>query len=298
VALKIVRKDDPVFVTQLTCCFHSPPGVGKTSLAFTADDSILLDFDNGAHRSKNRGEFWRFDTWSDVLSIPREQFKPFKTVVIDTAGRLLDLLTMDVIEQDAKLGRGGSLTQTGWGVLKGQFTAWNKMLKSYGMDIVLLCHSDEKQVGEVVKERIDVQGGSKNEIYKTADICGRLMISDKVRTLNCNPDETAFGKNPVGWDIKTVPDFDKDPHFLGDLLREAKQALSARTEEQKESAEVLNTWVARADEALTADDFNGLKDQINAAEVSEAVKTVVKKRLQDKGKERGLKIVAKNFVKA
>lgn len=297
-ALRVTKSSDPVFVTRLACCFHSPPGIGKTSLGFTADDPVLLDFDEGAHRSKNRGEFWRFDTWEDVLGISKDSYSGFKTAVVDTAGRLLDKLTIDVINQDPKLGRGGSLTQTGWGVLKGNFTAWLKLLYSYGMDVVLLCHTDEKQVGEVTKERIDVQGGSKNEIYKTADICGRLSISNGVRYLNCNPDDTAFGKNPCGWDVMKIPDYDKDPNFLGNLIRSAKETLSARTEEQKESAEVLNGWLKQVEEAMTAEDFNKLKDDVNVAPVSEQVRTIVKKRLQDSGKARGLKVKDKAFVKA
>lgn len=300
-AIRVTKASDPIFVTRLAMCFHSPPGVGKTSMGFTADDPILLDFDEGAHRSKNRGEFWRFDTWEDVLGLSKDSYKGFKSAVIDTAGRLLDKLTIDVINQDAKLGRGGSLTQTGWGVLKGQFTSWLKMLYSYGLEsVVLLCHTDEKQVGEVVKERIDVQGGSKNEIYKTADICGRLSISNGKRLLNCNPDDTAFGKNPCGWGVLEVPDYDKNPHFLGDLIRSAKESLSARTAEQRESADEMNKWILRADEALTADDFNALKDEINASNASEPVKTAVKKRMSEACKGRGLKVdtKAKAFVKA
>jgi hypothetical protein len=62
-ALKIVRSSDPIRVERLNLVIYGPPGVGKSSLAFTADTPLLLDFDQGAHRAANRKDIVRVAQW-------------------------------------------------------------------------------------------------------------------------------------------------------------------------------------------------------------------------------------------
>jgi hypothetical protein len=50
------------------------------------------------------------------------------------------------------------------------------MLNSFGKDVVLIAHMDEQRNGDDIIERLDVQGGSKGEIYKAADAMGRVAV--------------------------------------------------------------------------------------------------------------------------
>uniref|UniRef100_UPI001589DC4D ATP-binding protein n=1 Tax=Brucella pseudintermedia TaxID=370111 RepID=UPI001589DC4D len=137
---------------------------------------LLLDFDNGSYRSANRRDAVIISNWSDVASISAEDLAPFKTVIMDTAGRALDALTADIIRANPKHGRGGSLSLQGYGELKSRFIAFLKLLNSFGKDVVLIAHMDEQRNGDDIIERLDVQGGSKGEIYKAADAMGRLVL--------------------------------------------------------------------------------------------------------------------------
>ena len=95
--LTIIRAADPIRVERLNLVLYAQPGIGKTSLAFTADLPLLLDFDNGAHRAANRKDTVRITNWSDVADITAADLAPFKTVIVDTAGRALDVLAADII---------------------------------------------------------------------------------------------------------------------------------------------------------------------------------------------------------
>jgi len=270
-SLKITKADDPIRVERLNVCLYGSPGAGKTSLAFTADTPLLLDFDMGSHRAANRKDTVRVGAWGDVVNIGEQDLADYKTVVVDTAGRALDLLTADIIRRNPKLGRGGALTLQGYGALKAEFTAWLKLLNGFGKDVILIAHMDEQRNGDDIIERLDVQGGSKGEIYKAADAMGRLAIRNGARTLNFNPTDAAFGKNPGRLDALEVPTPEKDPAFLADVIQSIKDRLNELTETQREAQAAMEKWRVTIADLQCAEDFNGLigkvKDEPKAVQV-------------------------------
>jgi hypothetical protein len=126
---------------------YGPPGLGKTSLAFTAEAPLLLDFDNGS-TAPSTARTWCRSELGDVASITAEDLAPFKTVIVDTAGRALDSITADIIRTDPKGHKNGALTLPGYGVLKTRFTTFLKLLNSFGKDVVLIAHMDEQRNGD------------------------------------------------------------------------------------------------------------------------------------------------------
>lgn len=259
-ALRIIRSTDPITVSRLNLCIYAAPGLGKTSISFTADKPLLLDFDRGAHRAANRKDTVQVDRWEDVASITAEDLADFNTVVVDTAGRALDVLTANIIRRNPKAGRGGALTLQGYGTLKAEFVAWLKHLNSLGKDVVLIAHMDEQRNGDEIIERLDVQGGSKGEIYKAADAMGRLSIRDGKRMLNFSPTDSQFGKNPGQLDPLEVPHPERAPEFLAGVIQKIKDKLNAMTEEQREAQAALEKWRTNLADVEDADGINGLLD--------------------------------------
>ena len=280
-ALRIIKSSEPIKVERLNVCIYGQPGAGKTSLAFTADTPLLLDFDQGAHRAANRKDTVRVTSWADVTDLTDADLKPYRTVVVDTAGRALDHLTADIIRRNPKAGRGGALTLKGYGTLKAEFVSWLKNLNSLGKDVVLIAHMDEQRNGDELIERLDVQGGSKGEIYKAADAMGRVAVKSGARTLNFNPTEAAFGKNPGHLDVQVIPHPDDNPQFLAEVIKSIKDRLNALTIEQTQAQEALERWRETIKAMESADDFNTARMQV--AKESEAVKTLFGARLDELG---------------
>jgi hypothetical protein len=257
--LRILKASDPLEVKQLVACIYAQPGIGKTSLAFTADAPLLIDFDKGAHRSAFRKDTVQVASWADVAAISADDLKPYKTLVLDTAGRALDSLAVDIIAKNPKMGRGGgALTLPGFGELKDRFKAYTALVRSFGLDLILIVHSDEQRNGDDVIERLDVTGGSKNEIYKSADLMGRIRMSNGKRVLTFNPSDTAFGKNPAALPEYEVPHFAQDPTFMARILHDTKAALNKQSAAQQQAANALADWQAKFDELATVDAFNGM----------------------------------------
>lgn len=284
-ALRITQASDVVQVERLSVVIYGPPGVGKTSLAFTASRPLLLDFDNGAHRAYSRGDCVRVSSWKDVAGIDATDLEAFDTVIVDTAGRALDTLAAEIMRGNPKLGRGGALTQQGWGELKGRFSAFLKLLNSFGTDVVLIAHMDEQRNGDDVMERLDVQGGSKGEIYKTADAMGRLVMVGRDRRLNFSPSDAAFGKDPGQLGSLDVPDCTRPEFrtFLGDVIAQTKDKLNALTEAQQEAVAEQDWFMEALPKVTTAKEINALLDRAKGA--GKACKVLVVDRAKALGLE-------------
>lgn len=281
--LKITKASDPIDVKNITVCLYGVPGLGKTSTAFTAEAPLLLDFDHGSYRSANRGDTVQIESWRDVTSITPADLSAYKTLVVDTAGRALDCLTADIIEHDPKAGRGGNLTLQGYGALKGAFTGWLRSMRGFGLDVVLIAHSNEERKGDELIERLDAQGSSKNEIYKTADVMGRLYLAGGKRTLNFSPTDTAFGKNPAQLAPLEVTDFATDSKFLGTVIAGIKASLNTMSAQQQAAHQQIATWAERIAAANTCADFDGLV----VAATSEAAPTTIKALIAKAAKVKG-----------
>lgn len=291
-ALSITRASDPITVNRITLALYGDPGVGKSTLAFSAAKPLLLDFDNGAHRASNRQDTVRVAAWKDVEAIQPSDLAPYSTVIIDTAGRMLDCLTVDIIAGDAKLGKGGVLSQQGWGKLKARFTAFLKMLNASGLDVVLIAHGTEKMDGEQVNARLDVQGGSKDEIYKSVDAMGRVFIRGGKRVLCFDPTESAFGKNPAQFPVLDIPSPVGD--FLATVITDTKNALNRQTEAMVEAAKAQANWTEALTLLETAEDFNAKLEAVKGQSKP------IQKLFADAAAAKGLTFdkAAKAYVKA
>jgi hypothetical protein len=281
-ALKIVKASEPIKIERINLCVYAPPGVGKTTLAFTADEPLLLDFDKGVHRAANRKDSVTITSWQDAAGMTADDLAPYRTIVIDTAGRALDFLSADIIRANPKAGRGdGSLTLQGFGTLKSRFGTWMKTLNLFGKDVVLLCHMDEQRSGDDVVERLDVQGGSKGEIYKSVDAMGRIFIRNKERVIDFSPRENSFGKNPASLEVLPIPDVTKNAHFLADVVAIIKERINTLSEEQKQLQGAIEGWVDAINDFTTVDEFNNNLIAVKAA--PEAARAYFKSRAKELG---------------
>lgn len=276
-ALKIIKSNEQIKVNRIITVIYSNPGIGKTTLAFSSEKPILFDFDKGAHRAANRKDIVPVDDWREIKDVSANDLSEYSTVILDTAGRALDVLSLDIIRRDSKMGYGGALSLQGYGRLKAEFSAWLKMIKSMGKDVVLISHSSEDKKGDDLIERLDIQGGSKGEIYKASDAMARLYIENKKRVLNFSPTDVAFGKNPGCFEPLLVPQIESEPLFLAGVIQKIKDKLNELSEEQKKRSDAIEEWTSTLADAKTAADFNGLVTLAKDAEdsISQIVKGMV-----------------------
>ena len=287
--LRIVKPSEPMHIANIVITVYSVPGLGKDSLAYTADDPLLLDFDQGSHRAAlRRGDTVPIKKWTDVEEITAADIAPYKTVIISTGGRAGDLLKVHLIAADPKnSGSYGGMSGKGWSAMAGRLNRLVNLIRSEGKDLVVSMHCDEKGDGDDIKERIDAQGAWKNEIYKVSDAMCRIRIRPNgERYLDFDPSESGFGKNPAGLPKLAFPHPAKNPNFLAQVIAQIKGSINRITEAQAESVakaeEEQKLWTKLFAEAATLESFNdvplGLAKERKGTPYANALKTEAVRR--------------------
>lgn len=282
--MKIIKSTETIPVQHPVFLLFGQPGIGKSSLGYSGKDPLLLDFDKGAHRAANRRDTLVIDDWRDVAELMEHQeaLAPYATIVVDTVGRCLDLMSADIIAGNPKLGRDGALTLQGYGALKARFRLWIAQLRTYGKDVVLLAHDKEENDGDTKSVRPDITGGSYAEVMKISDCVGYCYMAGKNRVLDFNPTDRWIGKNPANWAPLPLPPAPKATAFLADRMMDARTALGAMSGESAKTAAQVDDWRAAVESYTTTEEVN--RAIVETAQMSALVAPQAKKLLMDRAK--------------
>ena len=214
-------------VEQLEIGIYGTWGAGKTSLALTADLPLLLDFDGKSAKARHLGgvPMTGVTRWAEVAEIEPADVAGRKTIVVDTLGAALDVLSTHLMQRDRKLSRGGALTLQGYGLLAAQFRGWVQTLLATGCDVVYVAHGVEEQRagGDETVDRLLAVGSSKSLVMNRADIFGQLVVDEQGRRwLHFDPVAGAFRKN-VG--LPSPVRVDDNARLLAELIAQTRQLL-------------------------------------------------------------------------
>lgn len=284
-AITVTKADQIITVDAVTFTIYSQPGLGKTSLAFTANSPLLLDFDKGSYRAYGRKDVVQVSKWSDVAGMTAGDLADYETIIVDTVGKALEFLSTDIIEGNSALAYSGALNQRGWGQLGVRFGAFLRKLRSFGKDIILVSHMDEKADGDTIKERLKIPGGSKDLVLTDSDVIARIFIQQKNRHLVFSPTDTAFGKDPAGFGSMSLPDVSR-PEFetcLADIIAKIKDGLNSLSSAQVERRSEVEWFDDNLPLMMDADAINAVLGR--AKKVGRDVSLKVTKRAEELGLE-------------
>jgi hypothetical protein len=276
--MKAYKATDDIPTDNPTILIVADAGIGKTTLGYGADRGILADADLGAHRAKNRRDTVRPESFKDLEELISggqdtllrqefgKSFADYATFVGDTAGAILDFLTLDIIDKNPKHGAAGALFRDGWGQLKTRFAGFKNQLVAQKKSIVFLCHSKEEKQGERTIVRPAVQGGSLAVLLNSADVIGYYHMEGKQRVIDWNPSDSWIAKSP-GWPQSKVPDFDKDGNFLAGIQERAKNDLGKMSAESRAAAQQIADLLASIETTDKLEELNTLLKNKDAVPV-------------------------------
>ena len=221
------------------------PGVGKTTLALSAPDVVLIDADEGMSRVKpeHRKDSSMVKTYEELLADIKSFEGRYKTVVIDTCGALIDLMKDWAMRTEPSASKkSGGFSQQGYGFVKTEFLRLSAELRKK-FNVVFLFHAAKDRQGDDVFYDIVCEGSTKTLVWQPADLGAYLHIVNGERYLGFTPTMNYNAKSAYGIKgLVKVPELkDGDPNdFLTKLFSQVKTNIAAENaslQPQKEQYE-------------------------------------------------------------
>jgi len=277
------------------------PGIGKTTLALSAPNALHIDIDKGVDRvlAEYRTDTLVFNSYEEMSNDLIEYHKnndldKYETFIIDTGGKLLDIMKPVVIKENTQNGqRDGSLTMKGYGAVAVKFKQFMDLLIGMDKHVVVVFHAKEEKDGDATKLRIAIEGQTKDKIWEYMDLGGFMEMHGKSRTIGFSNCERYFAKGTHGISgIFEVPELEKGSNniFLTSLFNKVIEDLNSSAKKASKEKEIYDNAISLKtfiDSVSTLEQINKLISRI--AEVPHALTSEkeLKTHLIQKAKELG-----------
>lgn len=269
------------------------PGTGKTTLALSAPDVVLVDVDEGIVRvsPEHRKDTIMAKTYEELLNDLRS-LSGYKSLVIDTGGALIDMLKDWAVRNEPSASkRSGGFSQQGYGFVKAEFLRLSAELRRK-FNVIYLFHVNKDKNGDDVFYDLVCEGSAKTLVYQPADLCGYLQIVNGERYLGFTPTMNYNAKSAYGIKgLVKVPELTPGMpnNFLTLLFKKIWANLRSESQHNKEDAQnydnVMETGGKIIMSVKTPEDVEGALAEIKTLKhvlTSEAeLKAALKGRLSE-----------------
>lgn len=230
------------------------PGIGKTTLALSSPDPLYVDVDLSAERINRevlnlakgitqprdykelRQDLGLGCTEMELQAV-RNSLADYKTIVVDTGGKLLAIMGQYGMRIDPKYGRkDGSLSLQGYGWLGKEFQRFlDHIIYQLDKHIVIVFHTVEEKDGDDTKLRIKAEGSSKNSVWEVMDLGGFVEMRGNQRTIGFSNCERYFAKGTRGiHGVYPIPEL--TPGTPNDFLTKLFEKYNAVSAQEAEKA--------------------------------------------------------------
>lgn len=270
---------------------YGQPGIGKSTLALSAPNPVVIDADRGMSRVEPhlRVPSLQVDKYEQILDfIKSDEAIPFDTIVFDTLGFVFERMEPYLIKQNPKNAKSnGTLSLQGYGERKRCYSALAAMINDLGKNILFIAHEKEEKDGENKIIRPDIPGSSGADIIKTLDFVGYMEAKGNKRTISFYPTERYYAKNSLQLDdVMEVPDTGKGNVFISEKIVKMTQE---RLEKQSVLITNYNSIIANAEKAIKkSTDLNLILEELSGYEIIWDSKRRISKILTAEAEKRNL----------
>jgi hypothetical protein len=274
-------------------------GIGKTTLALSSPKPLLFDIEGGIDRVEGlyRKDTLVVDTYEGLLKdLEEEDFSAYETFIIDTGGKLLDLMKPYVIKENQQNGqKDGTLSIKGWGAVAQEFKRFHNQITDLKKHIIFIFHTKEETDGDSTKLRIAVEGSIKTKIWEDMDLGGFVEMQGKKRTIGFSNTERYYAKGTNGvtglFDIPQLFEGSEN-NFLAKMFETYINTLQATTSQYNEKKEIYDgamKLVSIINTCTTLEQLNSMLDKVVKVKHALTSERELKSHLVNKAKELGYK---------
>lgn len=262
---------------KFSMILYGSPGVGKTTLALSAPNPILIDFDRGVSRVKSYHRKLTIvcSTYEEVLhDIESPEVKDCETIIIDTGGSFVTFLQAWAMKINPAVNcqkDGKTISIKGFGAVKQEFQRFTNYVRdTLNKNVIYVFHSDEqKDKDGNPQQRLLCEGAAKNIVWQPCDFGGFVQMIGNNRIVSFTPTQEFFAKGCYGiegqFTVPTVGPADKND-FLTNLFEKARANIAAEAEEfapvKEQYDKAMSDARAIIDAITTADEATAAVESI------------------------------------
>lgn len=182
--------------TTLSMLIYGMPSCGKTTLACSAPNPVLMDFENGLDRVNYAHRIPSFtpSKWEDVNEAINElrNSKEIQTVIVDSIDRLMETAMEYVRTSNPKLiQRDGTPSMKAYGARKILYQQFVQQMRNMGKNVIYVAHvvEDKRKVGseEVIYYRPNISKSNAPDITTDLDMEGFMFADGGTRYITFDP---------------------------------------------------------------------------------------------------------------
>ena len=263
---KIKKPSELQTNSLLKVLIYGQPGIGKSTIALSFPDPLMIDCDRGVHRvqPEHLSDTVEVNDWTDVDEVLKENLSAYKTIIFDTGGKLIDFMTDFLVKKNPKFAQAdGTFSLKGYGARKIMFQQLLSRLHVSGKHVIFVAHEREERDGDNRFVRPEIGGSSGNDLIKELDLVAYMEAIGKKRTIHFNPQDKFYAKNACKLpESMEVPDVSKGNNFMQSIVQKYNESLKQRLETSEAYNELMNLINQGAANSKNADDMNELVSTI------------------------------------
>ena len=303
--MSLIKKASELEIpSTLKLMIYGQAGMGKTTFALSAPSPLLLDFDDGVKRVnlEHLKDTVQIKTWQDVQKVLQEDLSAYKTIVIDTVGKMMDLIIT------YKCGTRQPRVQD-WGGINQEFNWLTRAVSSLDKNIVFVAHRDTRREGDETVFIPALREKNYNKIVTELDLLGYMEMraenGQQHRTITFDPTSRNDGKNTCNLpSMMVIPNIiDKQGNITGkndfiqtQIIAPYHAMLAKKQADKAEYDKVIADIDLLLENVTDADGANQFVDVIKNIKVVGNSMTYAKSKFSERVKALGLKYNAKDKI--
>jgi hypothetical protein len=297
--MRKISKTESVEKLRFIATLFGEPGVGKTTLSFTAPKPLFFDFDRGVHRAaqnirpdyyqiENFGMFWdylldEYQTPDGPMSAKADiESEGYETFILDTAGSMLDdFMAPWLMSKNPSYSQGAGLSLRGWGAMKTMFNQLKARVQELGVNLLFIAH-DKDEGGESIRKVPSLSGGSADILKRASDMIMWIGVKGNKKVVSAEPSHLHIGKNIIGMPDLAVPHVSSEKYlsFISDIFKAMEKKMLEQSDAQVKAREVLKGIFSQIEKAKKPTHFDAITKEIGEIKQPSLVAQVRKKMRQ------------------
>lgn len=297
--MSLIKKSTELVIPEtVKMMIYGQAGMRKSTTALSSPQPLLLDFDNGVKRiNKSHLDgvgIVQINSWQEVQQVLQEDLSGFRSIVVDTIGKMMDfIITYKCGTRQPQI--------RDWSGINQEFSWFIRAVSSLNKNVIFVAHRDTRKEGDDTVFIPALREKSYNSIVTELDLLGYMEAKSENGRVRCtitfDPTNRNDGKNtcnlPSIMEVPTILDAKGNSTgknefittkiinpYLGmlQLKKQESEKYEKVIQEIKENIEVIT-------DALSANDFVARIDKFEHVGSS---KQMAAQMLANKAKELGI----------